>query len=135
MISLYGSLGYVHASGRSLQGNQKTSVSQVPLDLGLRAIANVDEHVKGYLSLGPRYFFFHQHNHSSFVNKNINRNGLGFFINGGFNFINNDGFLLGLFGEYAFEQKSFKSKIPNVYGRQDLQIGGFTFGASLGFAF
>ncbi len=135
MIALYGSLGYLRVRGKSLGGNQKTSISQVPLDVGARAIADLGECVKGYLSIGPRYFYFHQHNDSTYVNRNIRRNGLGFFINGGCNFIKNDCFLLGFFGEYAFEQKSFTSMIPNVYGRQDVQIGGFTFGASVGFVF
>ncbi len=135
MIALYGSLGYLHVKGKSLNGNQKTSISQVPLDAGVRSMVNLSECVKGYFSIGPRYFYFHQHNDSTYVNRNIRANGFGFFINGGCNFINNDCLLLGIFGEYAFEQKSFKSMIPNVYGRQDIQIGGFTFGASIGFVF
>lgn len=134
-IALYGSLGYLHLKGKSLNGHQKTSISQIPLDVGLRAIAHWSEYVKGYVSMGPRYFYFHQHNDSTYVNRNIRCNGFGFFINGGFNVIENDCFLLGIFGEYAFEQKSFKSTIPNVYGRPDFQIGGFTIGASVGFVF
>jgi hypothetical protein len=136
MIALYGSLGYFKVNGRSLGGNQKTSISQVPVDLGLRAVADLDKCIKGYLSIGPRYFYFHQHNDSIYVNRDIRRSGLGFFINGGFNFIKNDGFLLGVFGEYAFERLSFNCcTIPNIYGRQNVQVGGFTFGASIGFAF
>lgn len=135
MLAVYGSLGYIQVKGKSLHAHQKTSVFQVPFDVGLRAIANFSDCAKGYLSIGPRYFYFHQHNDSSYVNKKINRSGLGFFINGGCNFIKNDRFLLGFFGEYAFEQKSVKSNLPNVYGKQDVQIGGFTFGASVGFVF
>lgn len=134
-IALYGSLGYVRVKGKSLQGNQKTSISQIPLDVGLRAIANVTERVKGYLSIGPRYFYFHQRNDSTYVNPNIRQSGVGFFINGGLNIINNDWFLLGVFGEYAFEQTSFESTITNVYGKQNLHVGGFTFGVSVGCVF
>lgn len=135
MIALYGSLGYLQVKGRSLQGNQKTSIFQVPLDIGLRIVADLNECANGYLSIGPRYFYFRQHNDSIYVNRNICRNGLGFFINGGCNFVKNEYFLLGIFGEYAFEQLSFNSMIPNVYGRQNMQVGGFTFGASIGFVF
>ena len=134
-LALYGSLGYLHVKGKSLQANQKTSISQIPIDVGLRAITPLSECLRGYLTIGPRYFYFHQHNDSTFVNRNIRRTGFGFFINGGCNFIANDCFLLGIFGEYAFEQKSFKSMMPNVYGKPDVQIGGFTFGASIGFVF
>ena len=135
VIALYGSLGYLQAKGKSLQGNQKTTISQMPFDVGLRAIARFGEYVKGYLSIGPRYFYFHQHNDSTYVDRDIRRSGIGFFINGGCNFIKNDRFLLGIFGEYGFEQKSFTSTLPNVYGRQGIQIGGFTFGASVGCVF
>lgn len=135
MIALYGSLGYLQVQGKSLNEHQKTSMFQIPFDVGLRAIAHVGEYVDGYLSIGPRYFYVHQHNDSIYVNRNIRQSGLGFFVNAGCNFIAYDRFLLGIFGEYAFEQKSFKSSIPNVYGRKNVQMGGFTFGASLGFEF
>src|ERR1700735_2529405 len=39
IIALYGSLGYLHVNGKSLQGDQKTSIFQIPVDIGLRAIA------------------------------------------------------------------------------------------------
>ncbi len=135
MIALYSSIGYLHVKGRSLGDNQKTSISQVPLDLGFRAIFDVRSNIQSYLTIGPRFFYFHQRNDSAFVPRNVHRNGFGFFINGGCNFIHNDRFLLGIFGEYGFQQKSFSSTIPNVFGRKDLQIGGFTFGASIGFVF
>lgn len=135
MVALYSSLGYLKVKGRSLGAWQRTSVSQVPIDLGVRALVDLRECLTAYLTVGPRYFYFHQHNDSMFVNRNIRRNGFGFFINGGCNFIKDDCYLLGIFGEYTFEQKSFSSTMPNVYGRRDLQIGGFTFGASVGFMF
>lgn len=135
MIALYGSLGYLHAKGKSLHANQKTSISQVPLDVGFRVIADLSECAKVYFTAGPRFFYFHQRNDSTFVNRNIRANGFGFFINGGCNFVKNDCYLFGIFGEYGFEQKSFRSSMPNVYGRPNVQIGGFTFGASIGFMF
>ncbi len=134
-IALYGSIGYIHARGKSLGEHQKTSISQVPLDLGVRAFASISKHTTAYLGAGPRFFYFHQRNNSSFVDPHVHTNGFGFFINGGWNYINRNGFIGGIFGEYAFQQQSFKSTMPNVYGRSDLQIGGFTFGASVGLEF
>lgn len=135
MIAWYSSIGYIHAKGKSLGDNQKTSISQVPLDLGFRAIVDLSECTKAYLTAGPRFFYFHQRNDSTFVPENIRTNGFGFFINSGCNYISCNGWLFGIFGEYAFQQKSFTSTVPNVQGRSDLQIGGFTFGASVGFEF
>lgn len=42
----------IHAKGKSLSDSQKTSISQVPLDLGFRIIANVSEYLKVYLPAG-----------------------------------------------------------------------------------
>jgi hypothetical protein len=135
MLAVYGSLGYMQVHGKSLHGHQKTSMFQIPFDVGLRAVADWGERASGYLSIGPRYFYVHQHNDSTYVNRNVRQSGLGFFVNGGCNVIAYDRFLLGIFGEYAFEQKSFTSTIPYVYGRKNVQIGGFTFGASIGYEF
>lgn len=135
MIALYGSVGYVQVQGKSLQAHQRTSLYQIPLDVGIRAFAQWGEYVQGYLSVGPRYFYVHQHNDSTYVNRNIGQHGLGFFINSGCNFIQDDRWLLGIFGEYAFERKSFTSMMPNVYGRKNVQLGGFTFGGSVGVVF
>lgn len=135
MMAWYSSIGYIHAKGKSLGDNQKTSISQVPLDLGFRAIVDVSECTKAYLTAGPRFFYFHQRNDSTLVDRNIRTNGFGFFINGGCNVTSTNGYLFGIFGEYAFEQKSFKPTMPNVQGRSDLHIGGFTFGASIGLEF
>ncbi len=134
-LALYTSLGYLHAKGISLQGNLKTSMWQVPLDLGLRATAHFNECIKGYFSIGPRYFHFHQHNDSSHVPQNIGKDGAGFFINSGLHVIAHDYFILGIFGEYGYEHKSFISTTPNVYGKPHFPIGGFTFGVSLGIGF
>lgn len=135
MVALYGSLGYIHAKGKSLHAHQKTTISQIPLDVGGRVIVSLGECIKGYLSMGPRYFHFHQHNNSSYVKRNIHKNGIGFFINTGCNLIKNECLLVGIFGEYAYERKSFESMMPNIYGKKDVQLGGFTVGASIGFAF
>lgn len=134
MINLYGSIGYIHIKGKSLQGNQETSMSQIPVDVGLRVIADLCEYVQGYLSIGPRFFYVRQHNDSMYVDQNIHGKGLGLFVNAGCNLISYDCILFGIFGEYAFEKKSFQPTTPNVYG-QDIPIGGFTFGASAGLEF
>lgn len=134
-VDLYGSIGYIHAKGTSLQGNQKTSMWQLPINLGLKATACMTERLRCYVAAGPRYFHFHQYNDSTYVNQNISKNGAAFFINGGLYYLTHDCFLLGIFTEYAFERKSFTSDRPNVYGIRQLPVGGFMFGATLGIGF
>lgn len=130
-LQIYGSVEYVEKHGKSLHDKQRTSIRLVPLSLGLQAIFPLYCNVEYYLTLGPRYFFVNQHNHSSFVNKHLNRNGLGGFVNAGLQICLMEDFFLDIFGEYSYKRMHFHSHKKHVEGRT-IQIGGFTFGAGLG---
>lgn len=69
------------------------------------------------------------------VDCKINSGGVGMFVNAGLNATVADCFLLGIFGEYSYEKKKICPKRPNVYSNGCVQIGGFAFGMSLGYAF
>jgi len=133
-LQIYGSVEYLEKHGRSLNAYQKTRIREVPLSLGLKPIIRLSPKVEYYFTLGPRYIFVCQHNHSSFVDKKIRQSGLGGFVNTGFNFHINPHLLIDVFGEYSYKQMHFHSSKTNVYGR-NIQVGGFTFGAGLGYAF
>jgi hypothetical protein len=62
-IQIYGSVEYLERHGRSLKGHQKTSIWEVPLSLGAKLVAQIDPWAHYYLTIGPRYFFVHGHNH------------------------------------------------------------------------
>lgn len=134
-LAIYGSLGCMHTKGTSLQGEQITSILKVPFDVGLQVRAQMSQRLQSYVSFGPRYFYFRQHNTSTYVPNEIDKKGLGFFINAGCHFIKNERWIMGIFGEYGFERKSFIATATNLYGMQNVQIGGFTFGASIGLVF
>jgi hypothetical protein len=133
-LQIYGSVEYLTIHGRSLNADQKTSIWEVPLSLGLKPVISICSKVQYYFTLGPRYFFVHQHNSSSYVSKTITKNGLGGFVNTGFHFFPCRHFLIDVFGEYSFKKMSFHSSKSNVYGEKR-QIGGFTFGAGLAYSF
>lgn len=82
-----------------------------------------------------RFFYLHQHNNSPYVDRTINNVGIGLFVNTGFNVRLADCILLGIFGEYSYEKKAICPKRPNVFSNGSVQIGGFAFGISLGYAF
>lgn len=132
-LDIYASVEYLQRSGKSLGSREKTSIWEIPVSLGLKPIFAICPKVQYYFAVGPRYFYVHQHNHSSYVSKNIDRNVIGLFVNTGFNFIPCSHFLIDLFGEYSFARTHFHSK-SNTYGRK-VQVGGFAFGAGLGYAF
>jgi hypothetical protein len=133
-LQIYGSVEYLTRHGRSLNDNQKTSIWEIPLSLGLQPVIAIGSMVQYYFTLGPRYFFVHQHNRSSYVDKTISENGLGGFANMGFHFFPCHHFFIDIFGEYSFKRMSFHPSKSNVYGEKT-QIGGFTFGLGLGYSF
>lgn len=132
-LQIYGSLEYLERSGHSLSGHKNTSIWELPVNLGIRPVITICEEVQWYLALGPRYFYIHQHNDSSFVDKNKGKSGIGLFVNTGFNFTYNH-LLVDVFGEYSYEKIHFHTSKPGVHTRA-LQVGGFTFGAGLGYLF
>lgn len=133
-LHAYGALEYFQRSGRSMNGHQKTSVWSVPMNIGLKAVYAICANMQYYFAIGPRYFYIHQHNHSSYVYKNRSRNGLGFFVNTGFHYILCDRFFIDIFGEYSYAKIRLHGERPRVYTR-NIQMGGFTFGGGIGYKF
>lgn len=134
-LDLYVSIGYRGAWGHALNTFEKTSLTVMPVDIGLRPIFNFHGRFYYFFTVGPRYFYLHQHNKSPYVDRKIHGNGIGFFINTGFNVQLVDSLLLGIFGEYSYEKKTISSKMQNVFSNGSIQLGGFALGLSLGYAF
>lgn len=133
-LHAYGAIEYFQRSGRSINGHQKTSVWSIPLNIGLRAIYAIRTHMHYYCAIGPRYFYIHQHNHSSYVYKNRSKNGLGFFVNTGFKYVLCNHWVIDIFGEYSYSKMRFHGGRSRVYMR-NIQTGGFTVGGGLGYKF
>lgn len=134
-LDFYGSIGGRKAWGRALNSCEKTSLTVVPFDIGLKPVFNFCERFYYFFAIGPRFFYFHQRNHSPYVDCKINGRGVGLFVNSGFNVLLADRFLLGIFGEYSYEKKSICPCKPRVYSNGSTQLGGFAFGVSLGYDF
>ncbi|MBV8660791.1 MAG: hypothetical protein JO129_01430 [Candidatus Dependentiae bacterium] len=134
-LDVYGSIGYRYAGGYALNSDEKTSLNVIPIDIGLKPVFKFDDHFHYFFAFGPRFFIFHQHNDALFINSSINGGGVGLFVNTGFNIEFADSFLLGIFGEYSYEKNTITSNRPNVYSNGPVQMGGFAFGVSLGYAF
>lgn len=133
-LNAYGAVEYLHISGRSLNGHQRTSLWSVPINIGLKPVYAINARMQYYFAIGPRYFYIHQHNRSSHVYRNKSRSNLGFFVNTGFNYLICDHFVIDIFGEYSYAKTHFHSRKSRVYTR-NIQIGGFTFGGGLGYEF
>ena len=134
-LDFYGSVGYRKAWGHALNTCQKTSLTVIPVDIGLKPIFNLCERFFYLFAIGPRFFYFHQRNNSPYIDCKINGGGIGLFVNTGLNVQLSDSFLLGVFGEYSYEKKKVCPNRPNVYTNGSVQLGGFACGVSLGYAF
>ena len=133
-LNAYGGVEYFHRSGKSINEHEKTSLWSVPINIGLKSGYAINANIQYYLAIGPRYFYIHQHNSSSYVYKNKSRNGLGFFVNTGFNYLLSDHFVIDIFGQYSYAKTHFHDGGSSIYTR-NMQIGGFTFGAGVGYKF
>lgn len=134
-LDVYGSIGYRKASGCALNSCEKTRLTVMPIDIGLKPVFNFCERFYYFFAVGPRYFYFNQHNYSPYVDCKVNGSNIGFFVNTGFNSQLSNCILLGIFGEYSYEKKKICSNRLNVYSNGPVQIGGFAFGVNLGYVF
>lgn len=133
-LNAYGAVEYFHQSGKSINEHQKTSLWALPVNLGLKSVYEMNPNTSWYFTVGPRYTYLQQHNHSSYVYKNPSKNGFGFFVNTGVDYVLCDHWAIAIFGEYSYVKMRFHSGEPRVYAR-NMQVGGFTFGGALGYTF
>ncbi len=134
-LDVYGSVEYLERTGSSLNAGQSTSIWEIPVNVGLRPVIAITNEVQYYFAVGPRYFYIHQHNSSKYVPENNHRNGIGLFVNTGFNFIFWRHLLVDVFGEYSYAQTKFHSSSSPLSYTKTTQVGGFTFGGGLGYSF
>ena len=64
----------------------------------------------------------------------MHQDGLGGFVSTGLTFFPCSNLLVDVFGEYSYGRLRFHSDREHSYGR-NTQIGGFTFGAGVGYVF
>ena len=133
-LQIYGSVEYIERHGQSLNDHQKTRIWEYPISLGLKSVAKICEKTQYYFTIAPRYFFVHVHNNSPFMDRKMNQNGIGGFVGTGFNFLPTPHLLIDVFGEYSYCKLHFHTHKSNTTGRA-VQVGGFAFGAGLGYAF
>ncbi len=133
-LNAYGAVEYFQRSGKSIHGHQRTELWSVPVNIGIKPVYAINDNMQYYFAIGPRYFYIHQHNHSSFIYKNKSRNGVGFFVNTGINYLLCDHFVIDIFGEYSYAKTHFHGNKSRVYTR-NIQIGGISFGGGIGYEF
>jgi hypothetical protein len=133
---IYASVEYLEKSGKSVNGDQKTSFWAIPFSLGLQPIFKICTFypISYYFTIGPRYYLTKVHNDSTYVSSTMHANGFGGFFNTGFMTQLKKDLFLDLFGELSYAYLRYSSSVPNSTGHKT-QIGGLTFGAGLVYTF
>lgn len=131
---LYGSVGFIGASGKSLHFKEKTKFYQIPIDIGIKPILNIASCLNWTMAFGPRFFYAHQRNHSEFVPKNVRKSNVGMFVNTGIDFTPARNCHFTLFGEYSYQPIHPSSSKHGTHSRT-IQVGGFSLGAGFGYTF
>jgi len=134
-LDFYTSIGYRRVHGHALNTCENTTLTVLPCDIGLKPIINFCERFYYFFAIGPRFFYFRQHNTSPYVDCKITGGNVGLFANTGFNVELSHNLLLGIFGEYSYEKKAICPQKPNVYSNGSVQMGGIAVGISFGYAF
>jgi hypothetical protein len=135
-LRFYAGVEYLYKEGRSLRGDQKTSIWEVPINFGLQPIFLVysTQPTWLYFTIGPRYVFASVHNRSSYVPRHMHTNWIGFFTNIGLLTEIHEHVLIDFFGEYSYVKLPFRSSRPATFGHT-VQGGVFTFGMGLAYGF
>ncbi len=134
-LEFYTSIGIRGAWGHALNSGEKTKLIVMPFDIGLKPVFRLCEHYYYFFAIGPRFFYFNQHNDSLYVSPKVSGGGVGFFINTGCNIQIMGHFLIGIVGEYSYETKTISPTMINVYSNGRTQLGGLAFGINFGYLF
>lgn len=133
-VQLYESVEYFQKFGHSLQYHEGTKIRGVTLSFAVKPVFKIASILDFYVGIGPRYFFLHMDNDSSFVDRNISKNGLGGFAITGFLLRPLKNWTFDFFGEASYKNMDFKNKHHRVVSKST-QVGGFAFGGGFGYLF
>lgn len=133
VVNVWAAADYFDKTGRSLKGNQTTYIQIIPATLGLKYIYPIDC-FRVYGGAAMKYFHVHTVNNSSFVDHEINRNGLGGVAEVGGMFCYKH-LVIDLFTNYSYKKFSSSDSHHSNVQTNSLQIGGWNFGGGVGYKF
>lgn len=122
-LYVYTGIEYIGANGRVPKTHEKRKIRMVPVSLGVQYIQPITFDFKYYLTMGGRYFFVHQWNHST----RLTHHGLGGFANTGFLYHLSEHVVVDFFGEYSYKRMHFHKLGGST------QVGGLILGAGVGY--
>lgn len=132
---LYSWIGgsYFTASGHSTEEHNKTFVTIVPVEIGLKYLFPVSTNARMYFGIGAAPTYLHTQDDSDFVIKSHHKWGIGGIVKAGA-VVNIAGrFFLDFYGNYSFTKISFNNTHGGTVLPRDADISGLTFGVGFGY--
>lgn len=133
-LSLFLSLDYLSRNGRSLGGDESTSVVMFPVTPGLQWNFFRREKIDLYVGGGPRYYTIWTKNNSNYVPHKLTRSGWGSYINGGMLLPITESIRLDAFVGYSMKRFGAPKVTSPILGFSD-SVGGLEAGGGLAFGF
>jgi hypothetical protein len=125
----WGSAGFFRQSGYSIGGHDRTSITFVPLGIGLKYLFTC-KNTRPYLGIGIQPTYLHIRDDSPYVIPSSNKWGVSGIIKSGLMIDLTDRLFFDLFVDYSFIKVPFSNQGPILRNAADLS--GFSFGGGLG---
>lgn len=123
---IWANVDYVTTHGSTRNFHSKTSYEAVNLSGGGKYVFRFHPQANLYLGLGINGAFVHVHNNSSFVKRNVNKNGVGGVAKLGFYFEPTTHLFMEIFVDYLYQTIQFQNRV---------QVGGVKIGGGIGGCF
>lgn len=123
----WGNITYFQRAGRSTETKERTRINIVPLSVGFKYELRCYDLVHPYVGFGGCYSFVTVHDHTE-GKKHFNRQNFGFVAKSGL-IVN---FTAAVIGDFFVDY--MHQRIRN-YHRHYVDVGGFKFGAGIGYRF
>ena len=127
--------GYFHKKGtiKEVPSNVSTTITQVPVSAGLGYTYHFLSRFEVSGQIGPNYLYTNTKQHSSYFKHVIAKNTFGATIGISSKCRIYDELLLGVFANYRYDKKEVHDSLSGT--NFSVYLGGFDFGASLGYRF
>ncbi len=137
-ISLFAAADYFSKDGHSTYLKDKTSITIVPVTLGVKYFfppLGECVPVNVYVASGMKYYFVHTKNHSDYVKKRVNVNGMGGMIEVGAIGVVREHFVLDLFVSSSFRCFGAPSISSDTVESTGINVSSINAGGGVGYRF
>lgn len=126
---------YFSNSGHSLNFHSDTQIRIVGWLNGFGYLYKWASWIGLYAGIGPKAFFYYNHDHAPYVKENISKTTAGFGTKTGFLFFPYKCILVDLFADYSYGRVHFKNQRSSNILRFSTNAGGLTIGGGIGAQF